>query len=543
MKNIDVCVVGAGPVGMTCAALLADYGVRVTLVETRTVAGDQPRAISVVDETFRVLEQLGLADKLKAESNLDTGSRYFGLGDVLLAASKPAASKMGHPAKSQFDQPVLEQILWDKVASDDRIDFQTGVRLAAVEQDTSGVTLTVEQDGTTKRLRASWLVGCDGGRSTVRSLLGIDLTGSTQVEKWIVIDLERTEGMFEKYADFHCNAERPFVVVPGVHGRLRYEFMLLPGDDEEQVTRFDFIRSLLSPYLTITEDQVRRSAVYTAHQRLAATYRRGRAFLAGDAAHLMPPFAGQGLNAGMRDASNIAWKLAEAVRGRATQTLLDSYEAERRPNTQRMVTISHRIGQVVMTTDRRLAKARDILFRGLSLVPRTKAYLAGMRFIAPPNYLQSGCAVKPTADIDARLAALVGVAMPQPVVRDAHHRDVGLDHFINGGWSLLAIGAEEGVDPLAPLSDDWSGIVQTTVVVHPAGTSIAPGQSSRHLNVSDETGSLVLPLAPAQPTYLLVRPDKYVAAAFTPASQQDALAGIKQYLTAASFKPAWSRHG
>lgn len=533
--DCDVIVIGAGPIGLTLAGLLAESGVRVTVVESRSEAGDLPRAISIVDETFRTLDALGVADALKAESNLDTGSRYFGRNDVLLAASKPAPSKLGHPAKSQFDQPVLEALLWDRTVDDDRIDFLHGTAATAIRQDTTGITVTVDADGgATRDLRAAWLVGCDGGRSFTRDALDIALVGSTQVEKWIVVDLEGVAESFEPYADFHADGERPVVVVPGIKGRLRFEFMLLPGDDERTVTSFESVRELCRPFTEVREQQVRRSSVYVAHQRLAAHYRKARAFLAGDAAHLMPPFAGQGLNAGIRDAANLAWKLAEAVHGRATQRLLDSYEAERRPHAADMVRISHRIGQVVMTTGRARAQARDLAFRSLSSVPRAKAFLAGMKFIAPPNYVKGGCVVAPRADVAPSIAALVGRALPQPTVRDAEGDEFGLDRLLRGGWRLIAIGGDLGIDPFRGLAREWAAIEQEPrVVLRRRDTllgPVAPGTPYREVvDVSGHLASRANALATTH--LLLVRPDAYVAAAFTLDSQAEALAGMRAYLT------------
>lgn len=474
--DTDIIVIGAGPIGLALAGLVANAGVRVTVIEARDVAGDLPRAISIVDETFRALDDLGLADALKAESNLNTGSRYFGLGDVLLAASKPAASKLGHPAKSQFDQPVLESLLWDRTVADDRIEFCTATTATGIRQDTRGVTVTVETGGEARDIRASWVVGADGGKSFTRKALGIDLVGSTQVEKWIVVDLEDVTDQFEPFADFHCNGSRPVVIVPGIKGRLRFEFMVLPGDDEDRITGFESIRELCRPYTTVRPEQVRRSSIYVAHQRLAERYRKGRGFLVGDAAHLMPPFAGQGLNAGFRDATNLAWKLVEAVRGRATQALLNTYETERRAHAAEMVRLSHRIGQIVMETGQRKAKARDAALLGLRVLPNVKNYLAGMKFITPPDYAKHGCAVPAGAGSAPSLAALVGRSLPQPIVRDADGREQGLDELLRGGWRLLSVGGEIGLDPFAGLDPAWRLVASGRVVVRDRTTVLgAPG--------------------------------------------------------------------
>lgn len=514
--SADVIVVGAGPVGLVTALLLADAGVRTTLVEKATEPGDLPRAISLQDESFRTLEQLGLADALKAESLLDTGSRYFGLGDRLLLEARPVASRLGHPAKTQFDQPVLEQLLWDRAVEHESLHFVRGAEATDFAQDADGVTLTVTAGSTSQTLRAAWLVGADGGRSPIRTSLGIDLVGTTQPQRWIVVDLLNEPRPRDKFAEFHGDGERPYVLVPGLDGRLRIEFMLFDDEDPEEMTTPERIRELVVPRFraSLAPGDVRRAVVYVAHQRIARTYRSGRAFLVGDAAHLMPPFAGQGLNAGIRDATNLSWKLAAAVAGSATEALLDSYESERRPHAASMVTISRRIGAVVMATHPALTRLRDVVVRSVALVPRVRDHLANMRFITPPDYV-AGAVVTGEPRLET---VTVGRALSQPVVRDATGAEAGLDSHLGAGWALLQIGAAVDVDPY------WASIGARRLRLLPPGATPAAGE------VSESSPVLTAP-ATAQTVLVAVRPDRYVAAVFDPTREREVIEGLRAFVT------------
>ncbi|MBB5750199.1 FAD-dependent monooxygenase [Micrococcus sp. TA1] len=537
----EVIVVGAGPVGLTAALLLADAGVRTTVVEKATAPGDLPRAISLQDESFRVFDQLGIADALKAESLLDTGSRYFGLGECLLAEARPMPSRLGHPAKTQFDQPILEQLLFDRALAHPGLEVLLGTEAVRLSQDADGVTLEVDSPEGARTLTANWLIGADGGRSFTRSALGIELMGSTQPQRWIVIDLLNEPVQRDPFAEFHCDGERPYVLVPGLNGRLRLEFMLFDHEDGDEMTSPDMIRELLRPFRpSLDPADVRRAAVYVAHQRVARSYRSGRAFLAGDAAHLMPPFAGQGLNAGVRDASNIAWKLIEAVRGGATERLLDTYETERRVHGAKMMTLSRRIGAVVMATHPLATRARDLTVQLLRKAPAVHAYLANMRFVTPPDYSE-GLAVRP----DARSANLPGVtvgrALGQPRVTPVTgapaadgspgspgtaDRAAGLDAILGRGWSVIGLGADPvGLDPY------FTAIGATLVRLDSPRGSGAPARpdGAGVVRVREDRETLTAGL-PAEPVFVVVRPDHYVAAVFTPGDQDRVVRELRTHL-------------
>lgn len=498
----DVLVVGAGPIGLTTANLLADQGVRVVLVEKNTGTSDDPRAISATDETLRVMEQIGIMDRLAPEMLLDTGARYYGRRGQLLAEVRPGSPRLGQPGKSQFDQPVMESLLLDAARERALIDIRFNTEAFRITDGPEHVETVLIDDAGKKTVRSKWIVACDGGRSPIRSQLGIALEGTTQAQKWIVVDIVNSKIPPEKFAEFHCNGTRPVVVVPGVKGRRRYEFMLLPGETAGQVTDPAFIAGLVAPFESIRPGDIRRAAVYVAHQRIAVSYRQGRVILAGDAAHLMPPFAGQALNAGIRDAANLAWKIAANVLDKAPQALVDTYAAERRPHAADMVRLSHLIGKVVMSTSPVLTILRDAAISTTGIFPPLKQWITAMRFLKQPHY-SGGCVVKPEPGVPAAAANVVGRSLSQPNVRTDDGSIRPLDSMLGRGWTVLRFEGDSRFD-IVPLE-------------------AADDAEPRRVRVTDTEGAFAT--IPAGIS-LVVRPDRYVAAATNTADERAALAEL-----------------
>jgi 3-(3-hydroxy-phenyl)propionate hydroxylase len=511
MENLletDVLVIGAGPIGLTAANLLADQGVRVMVVERNSGTSDEPRAISVTDETLRVMQQIGIMDGLAPEMLMDTGARYFGRKGQLLAEVRPASPRLGQPGKSQFDQPVMESLLLEAARERELVDIRFNTEAFRIDDNRDGVETVLIDDGGKRRVRAKWIIACDGGRSPVRSQLGLPMEGSTQVQKWIVADIVNSPGEPEPFAEFHCNGKRPAVVVPGVKGRRRYEFMLLPGEDAKDVTQPEAIIKLIAPFQKIVAEDIRRAAVYVAHQRVVLNYRVGHVLLAGDAAHMMPPFAGQALNAGVRDVANLAWKVAANVHGAGTDKLVDTYATERRPHAVDMVRLSERIGKVVMNVNPVLTTVRDSLVTALGIVPAAKSWLTGMKFLKQPHFT-NGCVVAPAADLPKTASALVGRSLSQPEVLLATGEAVPLDTVLGSGWAGLRF-----------LPGGTVQVQQLSVNKNVDG--------AEPVVVSDTAGAFA-PLA-GTGTVLFVRPDRYVAAATTAAGEQDAMQALKKYV-------------
>lgn len=519
----DVIVVGAGPIGMTAALTLADRGARVVLLEANTAPSDRPRAASIIDESFRTLSRFDLAEPLLGESNTGTATKYLGRNDRPLVVSPSRPGKLGLPAKSVFDQPVLEGILWDAVHAHPRVDFRPGSRVTHLAQDDASVRATFESPASAFTVEAPWLIGADGGKSFVRAAVGIPLRGATQPERWIAVDVVNDARNQTKVVEFHCDGQRPHVVVPGIKGRFRVEFELFAQEDAEAMTRPDAIRHLMRRYCpNLADDDIRRAAVYVAHRRIAERYRDGRVFLIGDAAHLMPPFAGQGLNSGMRDALNLGWKLAEVVAGRGGDDLLDTYQSERLWHAEKMVRLSGRIGRVVMARGTVAATARDLGIRAANLIPPLRQWLSDLRFLTPPDCL-AGVAVPAGPAVPSAWAALVGRQLPQPTVVTDRGETLRLDQALGNGWALIHVGPASGsVKANAPL---WRELEARHV-------EITTPEGSRPGVLRDRDGVLVSNLSDQESLIIVVRPDRYVAAAFPPTEEHRVVSTLAPYFAA-----------
>ncbi|MFC4909563.1 bifunctional 3-(3-hydroxy-phenyl)propionate/3-hydroxycinnamic acid hydroxylase [Actinomadura gamaensis] len=501
MTHPPVLVVGAGPVGLTTANLLAARGVPVVLVERNATTSDEAKAISLDDESLRTFQAAGLADAILGVVVPGTGTRYYDRkGRPLFHARGPEPYRLGYPFKNQFAQPELEHVLLEALKGRD-VDVRFSTELVGIDDTGDAVTVRLRSGGREVPLTASWVLGCDGGRSTVRELRGIGMTGVSHRDVWLVADT-LGDHHDERYGMHLGRPDRPTVIVAGRDGRCRYEFRLRPGEGTAG-TKPDFatIERLVGRYRSIEPGQVERCTNYTFNGVIADAWRDGRCFLLGDAAHMMPPFAGQGLNSGVRDAVNLAWKIAEVWHGRMRPGLLDTYEAERRPHATAMVRFSERLGEIVMTTDPARALVRDAVVRALLLTPAGRRYLSEMRF--RPRAVHS-------AGLRAGDHPLTGTQLPQPrvLVPPSLHPRL-LDDVLGQGLVLLGV----NVRP-----DDWARVPSLPLTrIDVALGDRLPSSRAERQAVADADGRLEAALAPADGCFVLVKPDRYIGAVVPPA--------------------------
>ncbi|MFI7361159.1 bifunctional 3-(3-hydroxy-phenyl)propionate/3-hydroxycinnamic acid hydroxylase [Streptomyces sp. NPDC050149] len=504
-----VLVVGAGPVGLTMASLLAARDVPVLVVERNGTTSDEAKAISIDDESLRTFAAAGLAETVLRIVVPGTGTKYFDRRNRVLfhAAGPMPPHPRGFPFKNQFAQPELEAALLAELGQRPEADVRFGTDLVSyAEQPDGTVSVTLRETGTgrTTAVSVSWVLGCDGGRSTVRELGGIGMTGTSHDEVWLVVDTVGDHHR-ERYGMHHGDPRRPTVVVPGRDGRCRYEFLQFPGESTRgERPSFDTVRRLVSRHRSITEDQVERCTAYAFNAVVADTWRAGRSLLLGDAAHMMPPFAGQGLNSGVRDAANLAWKLAGVWHGEFGERVLDTYETERKPHAVATVRYSERLGRIVMTTSRACATLRDLVVRAVRLTGRGRRYLSEMRF--------RPVAVHTDGVIAGRPHALTGRELPQPLVLvPPGLRPQRADTVLGDGFAI--VGVDVDAAQWSQVRAGFEGRLRSVAVDVVLGDRI-PRSVPEHISVADADGALEAALAPARGAFLVVRPDRYVAAVF-----------------------------
>ncbi|HUF54224.1 MAG TPA: bifunctional 3-(3-hydroxy-phenyl)propionate/3-hydroxycinnamic acid hydroxylase [Dehalococcoidia bacterium] len=498
----EVAVIGYGPVAQAAANLLGARGFRVAVFEIATSIYNLPRAAHFDGEVMRIWQSVGLAEATMSASAPIAGLRFVnGQGDVLFAIDVPErATASGWFAGYLFYQPDLEQVLQDGVAGYDNVDVFQGHEVTAISQDAGGVEMTVRDlsSGREGSVTADYLWGCDGARSLSRRAAGIELEDMGFDQPWLVIDtLLKREVELPQYATQICDPARPTTFIPSSGAHRRWEFMLMPEDDPETIAEPESVWRLLGGWISPDDAEVIRATVYSFHALIARAYRQGRIFIAGDAAHQMPPFLGQGMCAGVRDVANLTWKLDFVRQGAARDFILDTYFEERAPQVRRIIQNAVATGRVIQTTDPTVAAARDRMFaeQTASLDPQSRQL--GSVDLSMPGL---------TGGLLARtgVGSAAGDMFPQTLVeRDG--RPARLDEVLGDGFAIIAgpddsrIISEEAQEAWAFLSPQYVQVQPPTASGHPV---------ERAITVRDREG-LVLDWLRRNGT-ASVRPDRYV---------------------------------
>jgi len=511
--DADVVIVGGGPVGVISANLMGVYGVRTLVLERSPEILDYPRAVGIDDEAMRVLQAGGIAEAVMRDTISNVPMRMYTADRRCFAHILPATKEYGWFRRNIFSQPLAEKALRAGLERFPHVTLQVGTELQGFDQDEAGVTLTVAgPDGAVRSVRTRYLIGADGGRSTVRELLQMPFDGKTHPRKWVVIECDN-DPLDAPFTALHCEPARPYVSLRLPYRLRRWEFLLFPGEDDEQMLRPEKVQDLLRPHVP---DPARlniiRARVYTHNSRVARHFRRGRVFLAGDAAHLTPPWIGQGLNAGIRDGANLAWKIAGVVRGVMSEAVLDTYQSERHGHAKAMIDLADQVGAIFALRSRPLAWLRDRLLLSMRVIPRINDWVLQMRFKPMPRY-GAGDVVVPGA---AGLAGQrVGRMMIQPQVELPDGTAVRFDDAC-GPW-FAVVGWQR--DPQCHLPEEtrkrWRALGARFVMAVRARSADGPGvpiETGTDTVVIQDIENLLSPwFSSAHTDMLVMRPDRYIA--------------------------------
>ncbi|WP_447644085.1 FAD-dependent monooxygenase [Nocardioides zeae] len=497
-------VVGFGPTGATAANLLGRLGVRTLVVERDLDVFPRQRAIAADEDALRVWQGVGLLEELLVDMETDIRVHFENAGHRFLSFEASRGKGQGVPGTVFFHQPSLESTLRRGVQRFPHVAVASGTTVVGVDQDEDGVTVrATDQEGRSRTWRARYVVAADGGSSAVRKLLDIGLPGRHITEQWYDVQVEAAEphvpGTPLDFV-FLADPRRPGVDCPCPGGYHRFEFMVRPDEDVEEIaSEAGMARVLAERGVDLASLQVYRHWAYTFHVRQAERWREGRVFLAGDAAHIMPPFAGQGVSSGVRDVANLCWKLAGVLAGApGPDALLDSYDAERRPNVLVHTRVSLRIGSIVMSRDPVVVRVRDTIG---ALVMRTP--LLGRWVTRHPLKPAWSVRADRGAPHRAHLApgrhgrSATGHLLTQPELRAVDGTTTRLDLLTGDGWSWVCV-----EDTPVPAVVSAAGIPVVRVVFD-AGRQ-RPGH---HL---DTSGLLERQLRRSGARGFLVRPDRFV---------------------------------
>ena len=502
--DADVVIIGFGPSGVAAANALGERGVTAIAFERDHDIYGRARAVTVNDWTMRLFQSVGLDAQAKADMDPTVALRWITYDGTELLRTPFPPGKLGHATSYAIYQPALEQTLREGAARyGDKIRVQYGAEVVDVAQDAEAVTVTARdlETGEESSVRARYALACHGGEARTRERLGINLLGDTLDVRWVVIDGKVKRWWPDRHIlTFWSDKERPVVDIALGRDNHRWEIPLNPGESDADFDSPEKIWPLLESVGVSRGDiDIHGWAFYSHHIRSAEKWRLGdRVFLLGDAAHLMPPWAGSGMQSGIRDAFNIAWKLAGVLDGTLPESILDSYEAERRPNVDFYTGVSIQLGRIIKQ----------------ELTPVEQAELAASQksgelppLLWPPSYpagwftgVQPGPMGVPHG--------IVGRMIPQPRAANVRGLIGPLDDLLGHGFVVLG----DNVDPATVLSAEekagWDAIGARYVAVRSADRATEGPD-----DVVDIDGTLLAWLREHGARVVVVRPDKFVAAA------------------------------
>lgn len=510
----DIILVGYGPVSKLAALLFSRLGWRVAVFERRGEVYPLPRAVCIDHEVFRMLHAAGLGPIVDKVTEAAPMYRWYNADwQELLSINWPGGSISGGSEVNFVHQPSLEHELDAEVKRKNNISLFFEHDCVGISQSSEQVDIEVENNLTGKRAQYSskYAIGIDGANSFVRKSLEVSQTDLGFEADWLVVDYELKDNLTAKDLGLiecgqYCNPTRPTTIVPGgrVNGKeyRRWEFMRLPHETREEMVQPEKLEELLGDWIKPEQGDLVRHALYTFRSLITNKWRHQRIFLAGDAAHLMPPFMGQGMCAGFRDVWNLSWKLDRVLRGEAADSLLDSYEVERKPHVTRAIELSMFLGSIICMPDPEDAKKRDAEF--LSDQPP--------KMEALPGFTNGLLAKKQNGD----LFPCAGDLSPHGTVR-YQRRTTRLDYFIDSDEYLLILNAQLPLSSISNKAHEQLKAMNISVV------EVHDRHAAQDHHYADTQGQLLPFMQQNGVNALLVRPDHYV---YGGAKNQEELAGL-----------------
>jgi 3-(3-hydroxy-phenyl)propionate hydroxylase len=460
-ESVPVAIVGAGPTGITAATLLADYGISCLILDRWESVYPQPRAVHLDDEINRLVARLGVADEFAAISRPALGLRLLDRDLRVLAQfdRDPAESRHGFPQANMFDQPELEALLRENLKKRPSVQLRGKAEVTDITQHDPGhvrLTYTDRATGDEHVIDAAYVLGCDGANSITRASIGAAMEDLRFDQRWLVADVV-TDTELNQWDGVHqvCNPVRAATYMRIGPNRYRWEFRLLADETADDFGTLDALRGLIAPWVTDIpneELELMRVTEYTFRAQIADRWRDRNVFLLGDAAHLTPPFIGQGMGAGLRDAMNLAWKLAGVINEDLSTCVLDTYEQERKPHARTMIGLALGIGWAMTAGGRFGNVLRRTIAPRLNLIPGLRRKIVTG---TTPALHRSALVFK--GRVPGQLA---GTLCPNPVLADGER----LDTVLRNGFALITT-----TRPLAFQQAALDELGATTHVAEPGG--------------------------------------------------------------------------
>lgn len=501
--DFDLLIVGMGPVGAVAANLAGMWGLKTLAVDKLPDIYDKPRAFGLDHEVMRVFGNIGIAEKIAGHVMPYRTSEYHTTGARVIKRIAPASEPypLGWASNYVFNQPAVEGALRENIKSFPNVSMELGTEVLSVDQQGAESTIQLRgPSGTERKVTARYVLACDGGTSPLRTRLGLEMEDMQFDEPWMVVDLLVKDDVVDRLPSTniqYCESDRPgsYIVGPGVHRR--WEFTINPDETPEGIQQPESIRKLVSRWVAPHEYEIWRASTYRFHALVLKSWRQGNLFFLGDAAHMTPPFMAQGMCQGIRDASNLVWKLAMVNKGLAADSLLDTYQEERIPHVRQTTLVTKELGRVICERDPVKAAERD------------ERMMEEMAKCTGPIIRQSlipGLSGGLLAPDDA--TGVRGALFPQPLVENAAGLEGLLDEFT--GMSFRVVAAP-GVD-LAPLQNEiknWTNQADVPLILARLAGDAGETALSDH-DFREKQGILHNWLSTHQCQVVIVRPDHYV---------------------------------